>query len=166
MTTQTTAMTKYNIQSTFQQVQYNEYVSVKIDNQLFGIPVKFVQDVLREQSITKIPLSSPEISGSLNLRGRIVTAINLRTKLGLPNQDGKKQTMSVVVTMGDELYSLVVDSVGEVLKLPSNQFESNPANLSHKWSAISSGVYQLQNELLVILDVNLLVSSLIKNNQE
>src|SRR5689334_21135697 len=100
-----------------------DFVSIVIGDQLFGIPVLQVQDVLGPQRITRIPLAPPEVAGSLNLRGRIVTAIDIRTRLGLPElADGKKR-MSIVVDLGGELYSLMVDSVGEVLSLTEAGFE-------------------------------------------
>src|SRR5437773_6806042 len=92
-----------------------DFVTMTIAEQLFGIPVLQVQDVLGPQRITRIPLAPPEVAGSLNLRGRIVTAIDLRTRLGLPQLTDGKPRMSIVVDHGGELYSLMVDQVGEVL---------------------------------------------------
>jgi purine-binding chemotaxis protein CheW len=130
-----------------------DFVTMTIHNQLFGIPVLTVQDVLGPQRITRIPLASPEVAGALNLRGRIVTAIDVRKRLGLPAAEDGSKSMSVVVDFQGELYSLIIDSVGEVLSLPADCFERNPATLDPAWREISAGVYRLQKQLLVVLDV-------------
>jgi purine-binding chemotaxis protein CheW len=103
--------------------------------------------------ITRIPLAPPEVAGSLNLRGRIVTAIDLRTRLRLPPQPEGKSGMSVVVDHGGELYSVVVDAVGEVLSLGADTAERNPATLDPVWREVSGGIHRLDKTLLVVLDV-------------
>ncbi|WP_142849955.1 chemotaxis protein CheW [Telmatospirillum sp. J64-1] len=130
-----------------------DYVTMFIEGQLFGIPVLTVQDVLGAQKITRIPLAPREVAGSLNLRGRIVTAIDVRLRLGLAPRPEGEQPMSVVVELGGELYSLMVDSVGEVLSLPSAGFERNPPTLDPLWREFSAGIFRLQGKLLVVLDV-------------
>lgn len=130
-----------------------DYVTMFIEGQMFGIPVLTVQDVLGAQKITRIPLAPPEVAGSLNLRGRIVTAIDVRLRLGLERAKDPDKTMSVVVEHGGELYSLMVDSVGEVLSLPVNDFEPNPPTLDPLWRDFSAGIYRLDKELVVVLDV-------------
>ena len=125
-----------------------------LEGQMFGIPVLVVQDVLGPQKITRIPLAPPEVAGSLNLRGRIVTAIDVRMRLQLPKRaEGTAAGMSVVVDLGGELYSLRVDQVGEVLSLPAAKFERNPPTLNALWREFSAGIYRLEGKLLVILDV-------------
>jgi purine-binding chemotaxis protein CheW len=137
----------------------SQFVTMRVADQLFGISVYTVQDVLRYQKITRIPLAPPEIAGSLNLRGRIVTAIDVRQRLGLGNAVGNTvKPMSVVVDHKGELYSLLVDSVGEVLSLPLARCEKNPANLAPRWKEVSNGIFRLKNELLVILDVQALLT--------
>ena len=130
-----------------------DFVSVTIADQLFGIPVLQVQDVLGSQRITRIPLAPTEVAGSLNLRGRIVTAIDIRIRLGLPPRPENPQAMSVVVDHGGELYSLLVDSVGEVLSLDSGDAERNPTTLDPIWREVSAGIYRLDGTLLIALDV-------------
>ena len=132
---------------------HRDFVSVTIADQVFGIPVLQVQDVLGSQRITRIPLAPPEVAGSLNLRGRIVTAIDIRVRLRLPPRPDSKQAMSVVVDHGGELYSLLVDSVGEVLSLDVSDAERNPATLDPTWREVSAGIYRLDGNLLVVLDV-------------
>ncbi len=135
-----------------------EYVTMTIGGQWFGIPVLSVQDVLGPQNIAMIPLAPPEVAGSLNLRGRIVTAINPRVRLGLPKQEENATIMSVVVEHHGELYSLLIDQVGEVLKLPSDRFEQNPASLDPRWRDISTGIYRLDDRLLIVVDIERLLN--------
>lgn len=134
-----------------------EFVTMTIGNQLFGISVMAVQDVLRKQRIARIPLTPKVIAGSLNLRGRIVTAIDMRVRLGMEPFADFTTAMNVVVEYKSEMYSLIVDSVGEVMSLPLNKFEKVPGNLSESWRGISSGVFKLDQKLLVILDVQSII---------
>ena len=141
-----------------------DFVTMTISNQLFGIPVLSVQDVLGPQKITRIPLAPPEVAGALNLRGRIVTAIDVRRRLGLdPREDGNEESMSVVVEVDGELYSLTVDSVGEVLSMSADTYEPNPPTLDPAWRDVSAGIYQLDGQLLVVLDVNQFLANTEKN---
>jgi purine-binding chemotaxis protein CheW len=134
-----------------------EFVTFTIAEQLFGIPVLQIQDVLSSYHITPIPLAPPEITGSLNLRGRVVTAIDVRLRLGLPPRAADVESMSIVAESEGELYSLMVDSVGEVLALPRSAFERNLPTLDAKFRAFSEGIYRLEGQLLVVLDVNRLL---------
>ena len=128
-------------------------VTLTVAGQLCGVPVLGVRDVLGPQVITRIPLAPPEIAGSLNLRGRIVTAIDLRCRLALPPPAAGVARMSVVAEQGGDLYALLVDQVGEVLTLPASAFERNPPTLPASWAAYSRGIYRLPERLLVVLDV-------------
>ncbi len=130
-----------------------DYVTMTVADQLFGIPVLAVQDVLGPQRITRIPLSPAEVAGALNLRGRIVTAIDVRRRLGLPPRPADNPGMSVVVDYKGELYSLIVDAVGEVMSLPSESYERNPSTLDPRWREVSGGIYRLKGKLLVVLEV-------------
>jgi purine-binding chemotaxis protein CheW len=130
-----------------------DYVTMTIADQLFGIPVLQVQDVLGHQRITRIPLAPSEVAGSLNLRGRIVTAVDVRLRLGLPPRERSDRDMSIVVDHRGELYSLMVDQVGEVMSVSAQSFERNPATLDPVWREVSAGIYRLQDRLLVVLDV-------------
>ena len=139
-------------------VENHMYVTMRIEDQLFGIPVKNVRDVLRRQKITEIPLSATEVSGSLNLRGRIVTVINLRRRLRLTETENDDKGMFVVVEYKGELFSLMVDSVGEVMTVPSHAIEKTPANLGGAWKEVTTGIYKMSGELLVIIDVQSLLT--------
>ncbi len=136
----------------------NEFVTFRLAKQLLGIPVLSVHDVLKQQVITRTPLAPDWIAGVLNLRGRIVTAIDLRRRLGLrarTSEDGKG--MSIVIEHRDEPYSLLIDQIGEVLTLDENSFERNPVTLDPIWRQISAGIYRLPGELMVVLDVHQLL---------
>ena len=137
--------------------EQRQYVSIVIAGQSFGIPVLIVHDVLGPQRITRIPLAPPEVAGSLNLRGRIVTAIDVRLCLGLEKRPAEQPGMSVVVEHGGEFYSLIVDNVGEVLTLSAASLERNPATLDPRWREISNGIFRLEDQLLVILDADRLL---------
>jgi purine-binding chemotaxis protein CheW len=132
----------------------SDYVTFVIAGQLFGIPVLKVQDVLASCEVTRIPLAPPEIAGALNLRGRIVTAIDVRLRLGLAAREGAGEDMSIVVDQGGELYSLMVDEVGEVLSLDPKGFQRNPPTLDPRFREYSNGIYRLKDRLLVVLDVD------------
>ena len=133
----------------------NLYLTVKVGGQPFGIPVHCVHDVSKAQKITQVPLAPPEVAGALNLRGRIVTVINVGKKLGLKDTGNDASTiyMYVVIEHEGELYSLMVDSVGDVMSPSPQSFEQNPANMEQGWRDVSAGVYRLDGELLVLLDI-------------
>ncbi|MDR3499910.1 MAG: chemotaxis protein CheW [Parvibaculum sp.] len=130
-----------------------DYVTMKVAGQAFGIPVLLVRDVLGPQRITRVPLAPPEVAGSLNLRGRIVTAIDMRKRLGVPEEGFVSRAMAVVVEHEDEPFSLLVDEVGEVLSVPIAHREVVPATLSENWRSLAEGVYRLDDRLLVVLNI-------------
>lgn len=132
-----------------------DYVSFIVGGQMFGIPVLKVQDILKPEKIATIPLAPAEVKGSINLRGRIVTVIDVRTRLGIkPRDDGKHDdNMAVTVESGQDLYTLLVDQIGDVVSLSSDLYENNPSTLDARWREFSNGVYRLKDRLLVVLDV-------------
>ena len=134
------------------------FVTICINKQMLGIPVEYVRDVLRGQKVTTIPLSPPEVAGSLNLRGRIVTVIDMRCRLRLPPAEENTTNMFVVVEHKNELYSLMVDSVGDVLTVPNAEIEKTPSNIAGTWKDVASGVYKLPEDLLVIVSVETLLN--------
>ena len=141
--------------STTEEMQ--EFVTVTIADQMFGIPVLQVHDVLGSVKLTNIPLAPPEVAGALNLRGRIVTCIDIRKRLGLPQADQDHKPMSVVVEHHGEPYSLLIDSVGEVLSLRTDKLEMNPGTMDSRWREVSSGIYRTEDNLLVILQIDRLL---------
>jgi purine-binding chemotaxis protein CheW len=134
--------------------QLTEYVTVMLGEQLFGLPISRVQDVFMLERLTRVPLSQPEIAGVLNLRGRIVTAIDMRRRLGLPKRTDGKKPMAIGIESKGESYGLLIDSVGEVLKLDETAREPNPVNLDARLARVSAGVHRLEGQLLVVLDVD------------
>jgi purine-binding chemotaxis protein CheW len=130
-----------------------DFVTVTVGGQLFGIPIARVQDVFRPDCMTRLPLSPPEIAGVLNLRGRIVTAIEMRRLLGLPARESGRP-MAVGIEAKAESYGLLIDAVGEVLKLPAKAREANPINLDAGLARVSAGVYRLDGQLMVVLDID------------
>ncbi|TAK47054.1 MAG: chemotaxis protein CheW [Xanthobacteraceae bacterium] len=134
--------------------QITEYVTTIIDGQLFGLPISRVQDVFMPARLTRVPLASPEVAGVLNLRGRIVTAIDMRARLGLARRDDGRPPMAVGVELRGESYGLLIDTVGEVLKLPDAGREANPINLDPRLAKMAAGIHRLDSQLLVILDVD------------
>ncbi len=131
-----------------------EYVTVLIGGQLFGLPISRVQDVFMPDRLTRVPLAHPDIAGVLNLRGRIVTAIDMRIRLGIARERDAKPAMAVGIESRGESYGLLIDSVGEVLKLSPDSREQNPINLDPRWARVSGGVHRLDGQLMVILDVD------------
>jgi len=129
-------------------------LTISVGGQACGVPVLAVRDVLGPQSITPIPLAPPEVEGAMNLRGRIVTAVDLRRRLGLSARQPGAQPMSVVVEHGGELYALLADTVGEVVPLPATERDANPPTLDPLWRDVSRGVQRRDGELLILLDVD------------
>lgn len=128
-------------------------LTLTVGGQACGVPVLVVRDVLGPQTITRIPLAPPEVAGSLNLRGRIVTAVDLRRRLGLPPRPREVQPMSIVVEVGNELYSMLADTVGDVLPLVAEEQAPNPPTLDPVWREVSRGVHRRDGQLLLVLDV-------------
>ena len=131
-----------------------EYVTAMIGDQLFGLPISRVQDVFMPERLTRVPLASSDIAGVLNLRGRIVTAVDMRARLGLPKSDAAGPPMAVGVDQRGESYGLLIDSIGEVLKLADDGREMNPVNLDPRMASMACGVHRLDGQLMVVLDVD------------
>jgi purine-binding chemotaxis protein CheW len=131
-----------------------EYVTAMIGGQLFGLPILRVQDVFLPERLTRVPLAPPEVAGVLNLRGRIVTLIDMRCLLGLEGRKDKAPAMAIGVEARGESYGLLIDSVGEVLKLDEAAREPNPVNLDPRLARVCAGVYRLEGQLLLVVDVD------------
>ncbi len=136
-----------------------DFVTFFVDDQMFGIPVLHVQDILTPDKIASIPLAPAEVRGSINLRGRIVTVIDVRVRLGLGTTDNKERgNMGVTVEQDHELYTLLVDRIGDVVAMSNDLFEKNPGTLAPTWREFSEGVYRLDDKLMVILDIERLLN--------
>ena len=134
--------------------QLSDYVTFTTADQMFGLPIECVQDVFKPSRITRVPLAGPEIAGVLNLRGRIVTVVDMRARLGLPKNDDGKPPMAVGVDLRGESYGLLIDQIGEVLRLSDDGREENPVNLDPRMAKFAGGVHRLDGQLMVVLDVD------------
>jgi purine-binding chemotaxis protein CheW len=154
-----------------------DYVTLMLGDQMFGLPIDQVHDVFIASQIACVPLAPREIVGLLNLRGRVVTALSLRARLGMPELAKAEPaaatssaeadagggtrpvaapsgtTMAIGIEHHGEAYALMVDRIGEVLRVDAASFEPNPIHLDPAWMALSSGVHRLEERLLIILDV-------------
>lgn len=135
-----------------------DYVTVTIGKALFGLPIERVHDVFKPAAVTPVPLAPPEVVGLLNLRGRVVTAVCLRRRLGLTPAGEGVSGMAVGLEQSGESFGLVVDGIGEVLRPPRDSFEAVPAHLDPRWRSLALGVHRLDGHLLVILDVDALLA--------
>jgi len=131
-----------------------EYVTAMIGGQLFGLPILRVQDVFAPERLTRVPLAPPEIAGMLNLRGRIVTLVDMRYRLGLAQREDSGLPMAIGVESRGESYGLLIDNVGEVLKLDDAKREPNPINLDAGLARVSAGIHRLDGQLLILVDVD------------
>jgi purine-binding chemotaxis protein CheW len=134
-----------------------EYVTFRLADQWMGIPVLMVQEVLLTQRIARVPRASSEVAGFLNLRGQIVTAVELRTRLGLPVRPESEPPMNVVVRFDGELFSLLVDEVGDVVSVQSSSVEPPPPTLDPSWRQVCAGIIRRERGLLVIVQVHTLL---------
>lgn len=134
-----------------------QLVTMTVDDQLFGLPILSVQDIVETHKITQVPRTPSAISGIMNLRGRIVTVINLRRILG--RSDDSNSRMGVTVEFKGDLYTILVDQIGEVRLLNRTDFEASPATLDPKLKQLCTGIYRLDGELLAVLDVNQILSA-------
>jgi purine-binding chemotaxis protein CheW len=134
------------------------FVTFTAADHYFGIPVNRVQDILTPDAIAGVPLGPAEVRGLINLRGRIVTVIDVRTRLCLPIATAEAPKKCVTVESEGEFYTLLVDSVGDVVSLNENRREPNPATLDPLWCELAEGVFRSGDRLLVTLDVERLLN--------
>lgn len=137
----------------------HQYCTFFLDNQYFGIDVLKVQEIIRFQEMTRVPLAPSVIRGLINLRGQIVTAIDLRRRLELPNRPAGQLPVNVVVQTDDGAVSLLVDEIGDVLEVPEAAFERPPDTLRGNSRELIRGAYKLENRLLLILNIERTVDS-------
>jgi purine-binding chemotaxis protein CheW len=135
-----------------------QFCTFSLEGLLFGIEVGKVQEVIRYQEMTPVPLAHPVVRGLINLRGQIVTALDLRRRLELPERASEQLPMNVVVRAGDEAVSLLVDRIGDVLEVEDDNFEAPPETLQGVAKELIRGAYKLQEELLLVLDTEKTVS--------
>jgi purine-binding chemotaxis protein CheW len=130
-----------------------DYLTFRVAGAHFAVRAVEVRDVLRLQSLTTVPLAQKEVAGLMNLRGHVVTAIDLATRLGLP-ASGSVQRMSIVIERGNEAYCFIVDGVGDVIGIEANEVEINPASMDQRWAGLSRGVFKKEHDLVVLLDID------------
>jgi purine-binding chemotaxis protein CheW len=131
-----------------------QLVTFRVEDLALGIDVLRVQEVIRFQDMTPVPLAPPVIRGLINLRGQIVTAVDLRHRLGVPPLEAGRQPMNVVVRTADRVVSLLVDDIGDVLEIDERQRENVPETLQPPVREMASGIVKLPGQLLVVLDVD------------
>jgi purine-binding chemotaxis protein CheW len=134
-----------------------EYVTAVVGGELIGLPILGVQDVFAPEGLTRVPLAPPEIAGVINLRGRIVTLIDLRCRLGMPPRADNASIMAIGVEHDGESFGLVIDAIGEVLQLFEADREPNPLHLDPRLARVSNGIHRLDNRLLLVLDIDRLL---------
>jgi purine-binding chemotaxis protein CheW len=142
-----------------------DYVTFRIAGQDFGLDVALVRDVFEPKMITRVPKARAEVFGVLNLRGRIVTVIDMRTRLGIGKFDDAK-AMCIVIDHGDQPYALMVDSIGDVMSMASNTFDDVPPTLDDCWANVARGVHRLPKKgMLVILSLEKVMGFVPKKTQ-
>lgn len=129
-----------------------QFCTFMVDGLYFGVEVLQVQEVIRYQEMTRVPLANPVIKGLINLRGQIVTAIDLRRRLELTDRPEGSLPMNVVVRTADGALSLLVDEIGDVLNVEPETYERPPATVNGIARELISGVYKLKDRLLLIMD--------------
>ena len=128
-----------------------------LDGHLFGVDAQSVQEVIRYQEMTRVPQAPPSVSGLINLRGQIVTAIDLRSRLGMKPREVGKLPMNVVVRSDDGAVSLLVDQIGDVIEVDAENFETPPDTLQGPAGELVKGAYKLDGRLLLLLDCDMAV---------
>lgn len=129
-----------------------QFCTFYLDKLLFGIPLTDVQEVMRRHDLTRVPLSAPVVSGLINLRGQIVTAMDLRRQLEFPPFPEGTDPMNVVVRSDEGAVSLLVDRIGDVVEVNEDAFEPPPETLQGKVRETILGVYKLKDRLMHVLD--------------
>jgi purine-binding chemotaxis protein CheW len=130
-----------------------QYATFWLGNGLYGIEVERVREVLRQQAITSVPLAPPTVAGLINLRGQVVTAIELRERLGRPPRPDGTDAVVIVVRLHGEAVSLLVDSIADVVDVDAKDFEAPPDTLDGQARELIRGAYKLDGKLLLALDV-------------
>jgi purine-binding chemotaxis protein CheW len=130
-----------------------QLATFRLDGDLYGVEVEHVQEVLRAQQLTRVPLAPAAVAGLINLRGQVVTAIELRERLGRPPRPEGTDAVVIVVRLRGEAVSLLVDSIADVVDVDAADFESPPDTLEGQARDLIRGAYKLDGKLLLALDV-------------
>ena len=135
-----------------------QFCTFTLDHFLFGVEISEVQEVLRHQAMTRIPLAAPEIGGLINLRGQLITAIDLRLLFDLPPREDGRPSMNVVLHTDDGSVSLLVDEINDVIEVDERFFEDTPATVHGLDRELIRGIYKLKDRLLLILRTDTILS--------
>jgi len=135
-----------------------QFCTFYVDGMFIGIDVQQIQEVIRYQDMTRVPLAAASIRGLINLRGQIVTAIDLRCRLGLSPREANTPPMNVVVRDGENAVSLLVDRIGDVLEVEDDLFEPPPSTVRTQIRELIVGAYKLPERLLLVLDTERVLS--------
>jgi purine-binding chemotaxis protein CheW len=130
-----------------------QLATFRLDGDLYGVEVEHVQEVLKSQGLTRVPLAPPAVAGLINLRGQVVTAIELRERLGRPPRPEGTDAVVIVVRLHGEAVSLLVDSIADVVDVEAEDFEAPPDTLDGQARELIRGAYKLDGQLLLALDV-------------
>lgn len=133
----------------------HQFCTFYLNGLFFGVEVERVQEVIRYQDMTRVPLAPPVVQGLINLRGQIVTAIDLRRRLELPERPAGQLPMNVVIRSEDGAVSFLVDEIGDVLEVNDEDYESPPETVDGAARELIRGVYKVSDRLLLILDAAL-----------
>lgn len=135
-------------------VEGRQYATFRVDDLFFGVDVTEVQEVLRFHEMTSVPAADPVIEGLINLRGQIVTAFNIRRRLGLEVRETDEEPTNVVVRGSDGAVSLMVDEIGDVIEVSQDNFEAPPETIDARTREVLDGVYKLPDQLLLVLSTD------------
>jgi len=130
-----------------------QYLTAYVNDHYIGVSIRNIQDVIGPQSITQIPRARDAIAGVLNLRGRIVTAIDMHKRLEEPCTHAKSASMGIIIESHDELFSLLVDHVEDVMTINFEDIEHVPPTLNPLWQSVCEGVYQMQGKIMILIDI-------------
>lgn len=129
-----------------------QYCTFHLNDLMFGIDVLKVQEIILPQEMTEVPLATPSIRGLINLRGQVVTAIDLRKWLDFVPVANSKEAMNVVIRAEEDILSFLVDDIGDVLEPDESSFEPPPETLTENIRELINGVYKLENQLLLVMN--------------
>ncbi|BAH75568.1 MULTISPECIES: chemotaxis protein CheW [Solidesulfovibrio] len=141
-----------------QDAELLQLVTFSIGEEEFGVDILSVQEIIRMMDITKVPRAPEFVEGVINLRGKVIPIIDLRRRFGLTTRDHDKHTRIIVIEINNMIVGFVVDSVSEVLRIPASTVEPPPPVVSGLESEYISGVGKLEDRLLILLDLNKLLS--------
>ena len=138
--------------------QSTELLTCRVGEQWLGLQVRQVREVVTPQGCTEMPLSADAVMGLINLRGRVITQLDVRKVIGLPDRDGDDYRVAIVETLSGEDFGLVMDEVGEVIDLDPSLYEKTPKTLDRIWQEVSEGVLKQEDRVVVLVDVECFIA--------